>query len=78
MAKMIQVRNVPERVHREVVKRAKRKGQSLSDYVKRLIEHDVERPPVDEVLDRILSRPAVDLDRPVAEYIREGRDEGAL
>ena len=77
MAKMIQVRNVPDKVHRELVRRAKKKGQSLSDYIKGLIARDVERPPMEEVLDRILSRPPVRLQRPVAEIIREAREDDA-
>lgn len=75
MAKMIQVRNVPERLHRELKRRAKRRGQTLTDYIKALLEREVERPPIEEVLERIEGRTPVRLPKPVAEYLREERGE---
>ncbi len=75
MSKMIQVRNVPDEVHGELVRRAKQRGQTLSDYLKRLIETDIARPPREEVFARIRSREPVNLPKPVAEYIREEREE---
>lgn len=75
MSKMIQVRNVPDRLHRELVKRAKARGLTLSAYIEDLLEHEVERPPAEEVFERIRSRPRVKLPKPAAEYIREEREE---
>ncbi len=52
MAKTVQIRNVPDEVHRELKVRAAAAGQSLSDY---LLEHAVQvasRPTVAEVLQR--------------------------
>lgn len=74
MSKMIQVRNVPDRLHRELVKRAKSRGQTLSDYIEDLLEREVERPPAEEVFERIRRSPRVELSRPVADYIREERE----
>jgi plasmid stability protein len=73
MSKMIQVRNVPDRLHRELVKRAKAKGQTLSDYIEDLLEREVERPPAEEVFERVRKLPPVKLSRPFAELIREER-----
>ncbi len=73
MSKMIQVRNVPDKLHRELVRRAKLKGQTLSDYIETLLEREVERPPADEVFERIRNMPPVDLGRPAADIIREER-----
>jgi len=73
MSKMLQVRNVPERLHRELRKRAQRRGQTLTDYVQEILEREVARPPADEVFDRIESRASVDLDIRVADIIREER-----
>ncbi len=73
MSKMIQVRNVPDRLHRELVRRAKSRGQALTDYIEEILEREVSRPPMDEVLDRISKRSPVKLRRPAAEYIREER-----
>lgn len=76
MSKMIQVRNVPDRLHRELVRRAKAKGQSLSDYIEGILEREVARPPREEVFERIASREPVDLKgRTAADLVREGREE---
>lgn len=73
MSKMIQVRNVPDALHRELVRRARDSGRSLTDYIQSVLEREVARPPMDEVLARIRSRDPVELDRPAAELIREER-----
>lgn len=61
MAKMLQVRNIPERLHRELSKRAKARGQTLTEYVQRLLEREVARPPAEEVFDRIDRRKPIDM-----------------
>jgi plasmid stability protein len=73
MSKMIQVRNVPDRLHRELVSRAKARGQALTEYIQDLLEREVARPPASEVFDRIESRPPVKLRRSAADLIREER-----
>ena len=73
MARMIQVRNVPERLHKELVRRAKARGQTLTDYVEEVLEREVARPPAEEVFARIRARRPVQLEVPVAELIREER-----
>ena len=56
MSKMIQVRNVPDKVHREAKARAARAGLSLSDFMLRELEQALSVPPVEEVLARIAAR----------------------
>ena len=73
MSKMIQVRNVPERLHRDLVRRARARGQTLTDYVEEILEREVARPPADEVFERIARRARVRLDRPAADLIRQER-----
>lgn len=73
MSKMIQVRNVPDRLHRELVRRARKKGVTLTDYVQGILEREVSRPPVEEVFERVRGRAPVDVGRPVADLIREER-----
>jgi plasmid stability protein len=73
MSKMIQVRNVPEKLHRELVRRAAAKDLTLTDYIQGLLEREVERPPVEEVLERIRSRPRVPLKGRAADLIRAER-----
>lgn len=72
---MIQVRNVPERLHRELVKRARRRGVTLTRYIQDILEREVARPPVDEVLDRVEASAPVSLGRPAADLIHEERTD---
>ena len=75
MSKMIQIRNVPESLHRELKARAARAGQSLSDFLLAELRRVAAKPTMKEVLDRIRSRPPVDLKGlSPAEIIREHRD----
>lgn len=73
MSKMIQVRNVPDRLHRELTRRARARGQTLTDYIQDILEREVGRPPADEVFERVAKRPAVDLGARAADLIREER-----
>ena len=70
---MIQVRNVPDRLHRELAKRARRRGVTLTRYIQDILEREVARPPADEVFDLVDASPAVQLGRPAAELVREER-----
>lgn len=73
MSTMIQVRNVPDRLHRELVERARRRGQPLTRYIQDILEREVARLPADEVFDRIEAAPPVTLGRPAADLVREER-----
>lgn len=77
MSKMIQVRNVPDRVHRELVRRARAQGRTLTDYLEDILKREVARPPAEEVFERICRRPPVHLGRKAAEMLRDER-EGAV
>ena len=70
---MIQVRNVPDRLHRELARRARRRGVTLTKYIEDILEREVARPPADEVFDGIEASPAVRLGRPAADLVREER-----
>lgn len=71
--KMIQVRNVPDEIHRELKVRAARQGVSLSDYVLELARQDVMLPTVEEWMARVESKPFIESDISAAEIIREAR-----
>ncbi len=73
--RMIQVRNVPSTLHRELVRRAKRRGLTLTQYVESVLERDVARPLPEDLYARIVSRERVDLALEVAEVVREGRGD---
>jgi len=47
---MIQVRNVPERVHRTLKVRAAQEGMSLSEYLLRELERIAKRPTLSELV----------------------------
>ncbi len=70
---MIQVRSVPESLHRELIKRARALGLTLTDYIQRILEREVARPPAGEVFARVAKRAPVNLKRPAAHLIREER-----
>lgn len=73
MPKMIQVRNVPDRLHRELARRARARGETLTEYVERILEREVARPVPQELFDRISRRTRVDLGGPAAELIKRDR-----
>ena len=75
MSRMIQVRNVPDWLHEELVARARRSQRTLTDYIQGLLEREAERPPVEEVFERLRRREPVTLGRPAAELIHEERAE---
>jgi plasmid stability protein len=71
---MIQIRNVPDSVHRTLKARAALEGMSLSDYLLRELERVVERPTRTELLARIAKRKPVRTKKTAAEMVREERD----
>jgi antitoxin FitA len=74
MSKMIQVRNVPDGLHRTLKARAAMAGMSLSDYLLREIREIAERPTLEEMQERLRRQQRVVLSTPAAQVIREARD----
>jgi len=77
MSRLIQVRNVPEDVHKRLKERAAAQGESLNTYMLRMVVHEAERPTLDEVFARIKARGPLGKpdQRSAANYIREAREE---
>jgi plasmid stability protein len=75
MSKMIQIRNVPDDVHRTLKIRAAQRGMTLSDYLKQELEHMAQLPTLEEIYERIDRQETVHLDPPVEDVIREMRGE---
>jgi hypothetical protein len=74
MSKMIQLRHVPESLHRQLKARATLAGMSLSDYLVREVRKIAERPTLDEIRARLTtSKPSRPKTSPT-EIIREERD----
>lgn len=78
MSKMIQIRNVSDRTHRELVRRAKARNQTLTAFIEEILEREVARPTKEEVFARIRSRDPIILDVSPAEIIRAARGEAGL
>lgn len=74
MATMIQVRNVPEEVHRKLKARAALAGMSLSAYALKELQSGLERPTADELMKRLRSRERVSVHPRPADLIREQRE----
>ena len=74
MSTTLQIRNVPDEVHRRPESRAALAGMSMSEYVLRAIEKLLSRPTHEEVFARIAELPPIELDPPVAEVLREERE----
>src|SRR4051794_11743440 len=70
MSKMVQIRNVPDALHRTLKVRAADSGQTLSDYLLAELERLAARPTRHEMLTRIHSRKRVTLKTPAATIIR--------
>jgi len=56
MSKMIQIRNVPDDVHRTLKVRAAEEGISLSDYIKRDLEELSKQLTIAEIFTRARAR----------------------
>lgn len=72
--KVIQVRNVPDEVHRTLHTRAAAAGVSLSDYVLDELVKVTDRPPISDVLARSGQRSGGASADAIVEAVRAGRD----
>ena len=71
---MIQIRNVPEELHRDLKARAARAGMTLTDYLLDLIRKAAERPEPDALLLRIRERSRVYPSEAPADAVRAERE----
>jgi plasmid stability protein len=74
MSKTVQIRNVPDALHRILKARAAMAGRSLSDYLLAEIKEIAERPTLAELQERLHRRKAVTVDFDTARLVREGRE----
>ena len=74
MSTMIQIRNVPDAVHRRLKSRAALAGMSLSDYLLSEIRLVAEQPTLAEMRARLQSRSEVHLSIDTADAVRAERD----
>ena len=74
MGRNIQIRDVPDEVHRVLATRAASAGMSLTAYLRAELTRVAERPPVADVLARAAARhggPRID---DIVAAVRSGRD----
>jgi len=76
MGALVQVRDVPEDVHRTLKSRAAAAGVSLSEYVRGELARSASRPTPAELYARIQARGPVELDEPSELTVRAIRERG--
>jgi plasmid stability protein len=74
MPTMIQIRNVPDALHRRLKARAAMSGQSLSDYLLDEMRRFADRPTLDELRARLQSRSPVTPAESPEQAVRAERD----
>jgi hypothetical protein len=72
--KMIQVRNVPDELHRSLKERAAREGTTMSDLILAELPRLAHKPSGEQMLDRVRRRSPVP-GAPAAELIAAERSE---
>jgi plasmid stability protein len=74
MSKMIQIRNVPDALHRKLKARAAMAGMSLSDYLLSEIRQGAEVPTLAEFRERLQKLEPVTSDIDTVRILREERE----
>ena len=74
MPAMIQIRHVPDALHRRLKSRAALAGMSLSDYLLSELREVAERPTLEELRTRLQSRSATRPSPAPAQAVRAERD----
>lgn len=74
MSKMIQIRNVPDSLHRELKARAAMEGMTLSDYLMAEIRRSAERPSIKKLREQLGKRTPVSPKMSPSEAVRVERD----
>jgi antitoxin FitA len=74
MSKMIQLRNVPDQLHRKLKARAAIEGRSLSDYLLEEIRRAADRPTLTELAERLQHRARTTPEPSPEEAVRAERD----
>lgn len=75
MSKVIQVRDIPDDVHRALKVRAAEEGRTLSDLVRAELVEVAMRPTLATMLERLGERDPVSAGEATCEAVRSGRAE---
>jgi plasmid stability protein len=76
MGVLVQIRDLPEPVHRALKGRAAASGTSLSEYLRSLLAREAARPTPDELAERARTRGSVSRAEPSERSVRRLRDSG--
>lgn len=76
MTTFVQIRDLPDDVHRTLKARAAASGMSLSEYLRGLLTRDAARPTPEELAQRIRARGSATLGEPSEVAVRRLRDHG--
>ena len=74
MSKLVQIKNVPDAVHRTLEARAAQAGMTLSDYLLKEISDIAARPTLDEILNGLKKRGPIDRKFDSAAAVRAERE----
>ena len=74
MPKMVQIRNMPDDLHRKLKARAAAAGMSLSDYLLNEVRMSAERPTMEAFKARLARLTPVTVSEPPEDVIRAMRD----
>lgn len=77
MSKLVQVKGVPDSVHRTLKARAALRGQTLSDYLRGEMERLAARPSPDELLAMLDHDAPAELGESAAPEVRRARRRAA-
>jgi plasmid stability protein len=71
---MVQIRNVPDALHRRLKARAAMAGMSLSEYLLAELRFAAERPTAEELRERLAKRTQASLTETPADAVRAERE----
>ncbi len=73
----LQIRKVPDELKKKLRARARRRNQTMGEYVLALLEEDLARPEREELLRRLRSLEPIEMAVSAAALLEEARREGA-
>ena len=76
MSKMIELRHVPDSLHRQLKARAALEGLTLTDFLIREARKIAKRPTMAEIRDRLARRSPAHLSHSPTTLLRQERDQG--
>jgi antitoxin FitA len=74
MSTMVQIRNVPDPLHRQLKVRASLEGMTMSDYILKELSKVLEKPSREELFRRLRAQPVVVLGESPSVSVRRERD----